>query len=104
VNTRRTSTKADSLIRLGTTRHTSRRASKRSLFRAKVATIVMSVVLFFGSLASIAIYNPAVDYEAPVPVQAQQITIVKPNGSDSIVLAPQPRVNAVRPFVRSRGS
>jgi hypothetical protein len=62
------------------------------------------VILFFASLTGIAIYNPQVGNEAAVPVQAQQITIVKPGGSDSLLLAPPPRVSAVRPLVRSRGS
>jgi hypothetical protein len=68
-----------------------------------VATIIAAVVLFLASLAGIAIYNPQVGSQAAVPVQAQQITIVKPGGLDSLLLAP-PRVSAVRPLVRSRGS
>jgi hypothetical protein len=103
VSTKRTSTKADSST-YSTTRRTSRRVSKRALFRAKVATVVMSAVLFAGSLAGIAIYNPAVKNEPSAPVQAQQITVFKPGGSGSFVLSPPPRVTAVRPLVRSRGS
>jgi len=69
-----------------------------------VATIVVAVVLFFASLTGIAMYNPQVGNGAAVPVRAQQITIIKPGGSDSLLLAPPPRVATVRPFVRSRGS
>lgn len=103
MNTKRTSTKADSST-YSTTRRTRRRVSKRALFRAKVATVVMSAVLFLGSLAGIAIYNPAVKNEPSAPAQAQQITVFEPTGSSSVVLAPPPRVSAVRPLVRSRGS
>ncbi len=95
---------ADSSIGPITTRRTSRRPSKLTLLRAKVATIAMAVVLFFASLAGIAMYNPQVGNEATAPVQAQQITIVKPDGSDSLRLVPAPRVGPVRPFARSRGS
>ena len=104
MNTKRTSTKADSSIRSMTTRRTSRRTSKLALLRVKVATIVVAVVLFFASLTGIAVFNPQAGYEAAVPMRAQQITIVKPGGLDSLLLAPPPRVAAVRPFVRSRGS
>jgi hypothetical protein len=104
VNAKRTSTVADSSIRSTTTRRTSRRPSRLALLRVKVATLVVAVVLFFASLTGIAIYNPQVGNQAVVPVQAQQITIVKPDGSDSLVLPPPPRVSAVRPLVRSRGS
>jgi hypothetical protein len=103
VNMKTTRTKANSST-CSTTRRTRRRVSKRALFRTKVATVVMSAVLFLGSLAGIAIYNPAVKNEPSAPVQAQQITVFEPNGSRSVVLAPPPRVSAVRPLVRSRGS
>ena len=95
---------ADSSVRSGTTRRASRRPSKLALLRVKIATIVMAVLLFFASLTVIAIYNPQVGSEAAMPVRAQQITIVKPGGLDSLLLAPPPRLSAVRPFVRSRGS
>ena len=104
MNTKRTSTMADSSVRSMTTRRTSGRPSKLALLRVKVATIAIAVVLFFTSLTGIAIYNPQVGNEAAVTAQAQQITIVKPGGSDSLQLAPLPRVSAVRPLVRSRGS
>jgi hypothetical protein len=102
VNTKSTSTMAHSSLRSRTTRR--RRPSKLALLRVKVVTIVTAVVLFFASLTGIAIYNPQVSNAAAVTVQAQQITIVKPGGSDSLLLAPPPRVAAVRPLVRSRGS
>jgi hypothetical protein len=95
---------ADSSIRLTTTRRTSRRPNRLALLRVKLAAIAIAAGLFFASLTGIAIYNPQVGSEAAVPVQAQQITIVKPDGSDSLLLATPPRVAAVRPFVRSRGS
>jgi hypothetical protein len=104
VNAKGTSTKADSLTRSRTTRRTSRRTSKLALFRVKVATIVLSMVTFAASLTGIAVFNPGVSTVAAAPVQAQQITIVKPDSSVPQVLAPQPRVTAVRPLVRSRGS
>jgi hypothetical protein len=69
-----------------------------------VATIIVAVVLFFASLAGIAIYNPGVSNAAAVLAEPQQITIVQPGGSNSRVVAPPPRVNAVRPLARSRGS
>jgi len=86
------------------TRRTSKRVSKLALFRVKVATIVLSIVAFVASLVSIAAYNPGIANKAAAPVQAQQITIVKSGGSDLLQLAPAPRVTAVRPLVRSRGS
>jgi hypothetical protein len=104
VNKQRTSSETDPSIRPGTTRRTSRRPSKLVLLRVKVATIGMAVVLFFASLTGIAIYSPGASYEATAPVEAQQITIVKPGGSDTRVLAPPPGVTAVRPLARSRGS
>jgi hypothetical protein len=105
VNTRTTSTDPDSSVGSGTTRRTSRRTtSKLALLRAKVATIVMAVVLFLGSLTGIAIYNPQVGNRTAMPAQAQQITIVEPDRSGSLLQVPPPRVDAVRPFVRSRGS
>jgi hypothetical protein len=104
VNTKATSRVADFSIRSTTTRRTSGRPSKLALLRVKVATIGIAVVLFFASLAGIAIYNPQVGNEAAVPVQAQQITVVKPDGSDSLLVAPPPRLSAVRPLVRARGS
>jgi hypothetical protein len=106
VNTKGTSTKADSSTHSGTTRRTPRRPSKLKLFRIKVATIVAAVILFLASLTGIAVYNPGVAAQAPAPtpVPAQRITIVKPDGSHSQVVLPPPRVTAPRPFVRSRGS
>ena len=104
MNTKRTSTKADSSIRLRTTRPTSRRVSKLALFRVKVATVVLSMVAFVASLTGIAIFNPVVENKAAAPVQVQQITIVRPGGSDPLLLVPQPPAAVVRPFVRSRGS
>jgi len=97
-------TKADSPIRSMTTRHASKRVSKAALFRAKVATIALSMVLFVASLTGIAIFNPGVGNQEAVPVQAEQIIIVKPGGLDLRVLAPRPSVTAVRPLTRSRGS
>lgn len=81
-----------------------RRTSKAALLRVKVATVVGAVVLFLASLTGIAVFNPQVGNEAAVPVQSQQIIIVEPGGSDPLLLAPPPRVSAVRPLVRSRGS
>ena len=104
MNTKRTSTVADTSIRSTTTRRTSRRPSKLTLFRVKVATIAMAMGLFLASLTGIAIFNPQVGNEAAVTVQAEQITIIKPGGSDSLLLVPPPRVSAVRPLSRSRGS
>lgn len=95
---------ADSSIRSTTTRRTCGRPSKLALLRVRLAAIAVAVGLFFASLTGIAVYNPQVGSEAAVPVQAQQITIVKPDGSDSLLLATPPRVTAARPFVRSRGS
>jgi hypothetical protein len=104
VNTKGTKAKAGSSTRSGATRRTPRRPSKLALLRVKVATIVVAVILFFASLVGIALYNPAVASQAVVPVQSEQITIVEPGSSRSLLLAPPPRVSAVRPFVRSRGS
>jgi hypothetical protein len=104
MNAKRTSTKVDSSTRLRTTRRPSKRVSKLALFRVKVATIGLSLVAFVASLLSIAAYNPGVAKEAATPVQPQTITIVQSGGSVPLQLAPPPRVNAVRPFVRSRGS
>ncbi len=98
---------AHSSTRSATTRRTPKRPSKLQLFRVKVAAVVGALVLFFASLAGIAIYNPGVASQAAAPAQVQQITIVKPStpsGSNSVVLPPPPRVTAVRPFVRTRGS
>jgi hypothetical protein len=97
VNTQRTSMDAESPIRSATTRRSYRRVSKLAQLRVKVATIVMAVVLFFASLTSIAVYNPGIDSETAVPVTAQQITIVKPEGSNTVVMAPPPSLTAVRP-------
>jgi hypothetical protein len=104
VETKRTNAKVGSSARSRATRRTSRRPSKLALLRVKVATVVVAVVLFFASLAGIAVYNPGVSNAAAVPAQPQQITIVQPGGSNSRVVVPPPRVNAVRPLVRSRGS
>jgi hypothetical protein len=68
-----------------------------------VATIVMAVALFVATLTGIAIYNPRVAQEAAVPAPTQQIIIVEPGGSGSL-LPPPPHVSAVRPLTRSRGS
>jgi hypothetical protein len=77
------------------------------LLRAKVATIIVAIVLFFASLVSIAIYNPGVAsqpaQQAPAQ-QVQRITIVKPGSSGVQVVPSPPHVSATRPFVRSRGS
>lgn len=100
MNTNRTSTVADTSVRSKTTRQT----SKLALLRVKVATIVAAVILFLASLAGIAIFNPQVGNEATAAAQTQQITIVKPGGLDSLLLAPPPHVAPVRPFARSRGS
>lgn len=98
------STKAHSSTRSATTRRRPRRPSKAALLRIKIATIVGTAVLFLASLTGVAIYNPQLGSQTAVPVQSQQITISKQNGSSSIQLAPPPRVSAVRPLVRSRGS
>jgi len=86
------------------TRNASRRVSKLDLLRVKLATVVVAIVLFFASLKIITVYNPGVSTEASVPVPTAQITIVKPDGSDSRVFTPRSRVRAVRPLTRSRGS
>jgi hypothetical protein len=104
VNTKETSAKADSSTRSVATRRASRRPSKLALFRVKVATIVAAVVLFFASLAGIVLYNPGAASQAAAAVQSEQITVVEPGGTRSLQLAPPPRVSAVRPLVRSRGS
>jgi hypothetical protein len=104
VNTKSTSTKATSSTRSTTISRTSRRVSKLALFRVKVATVVLSMVAFVASLTSIAIYKPGVENKAAAPVQVQQITIVRPSGSDPLLLVPQSPAAVVRPFVRSRGS
>jgi hypothetical protein len=82
---------------------TRRSASKMALLRAKVATIGLAVALFLATLTGIAVYNPQVSKEAAALAPTQQIIIVQPGVSNSL-LAPPPHVNAVRPFVRSRGS
>jgi hypothetical protein len=107
---------AVSSTRSGANKRGPKRLSKLALLRVKIATIVAAIVLFFGSLIGIAIYNPGVAHaQAPVPVQAQQpqqqqqINIVQPGTSNSknsapVVVPAPPQVNNLRPFVRSRGS
>ena len=104
MKTKGMNTKAGSSTRSAATRRTPKRPSKLALFRVKVATVVAAVVLFFASLAGIALYNPALANQAAASVPSEQITIVEPSGSRSLLLPSPPSVTAVRPFVRSRGS
>jgi hypothetical protein len=67
-----------------------------------VATIVLAVLLFIASLGSIAVFNPGVGSRAALD-QAQQITVVQPGRSQSLLLPP-PRVTAMQPLLRTRGS
>ena len=99
MSAKRTSTRADS-----TTRRTARRPSTLHLLRVKVVTIVAAVVLFLASLTGIALYNPQAGNGLTMPAQVQEITVVQPDGKNTVLLAPPPRVSAVRPLVRSRGS
>jgi hypothetical protein len=104
VNTKETNTTAHSPAHSGATRRTPRRPSKLVLLRVKVTTMIVAVVLFFASLAGIAVYNPGVSHQPQTPVPVQQITIVKPGGSGSVVVPPPPHVTPLQPLVRSRGS
>jgi hypothetical protein len=100
VNARATSTDLDPTMGSMTTR---RSTTKLALLRAKVATVGLAVALFVATLTGIAVYNPQVSKETAAPLPTQQIIIVEPGGSDSLLVQP-PHVSAVRPFVRSRGS
>ena len=66
--------------------------------------MVAAGVLFLASLTGIAVYNPGVSTQTAVPTETQHIKVVKPGSSKPKVVPAAPRVNTLRPFVRSRGS
>lgn len=97
-----------------------RRPTRAGLSRAKVATAFVSLVAFAGSFAGIAAYNPGVKAHAvatpPVSTVAaansapatgstgDQFNVSSQDNSAPIYVPPPPRMPALRPFARSRGS
>jgi hypothetical protein len=86
----------------------SARPTKTNLFRVKIMAIVLSGVAFIGSLAGVALTNPATQLIAAPIVQqvaSQQpsATLSQP-GSGSLTLPTRPQALNVRPLTRTRGS
>jgi hypothetical protein len=85
-----------------------KRPSKASLARAKLVAVVLSVLAFIGSLATVAIANPATRNRALPAVQS--VVIQPPLGQGtgldvgSLVLPVQPQMPRLRPLTRTRGS
>jgi hypothetical protein len=85
-----------------------KRFDKATLGRIKLATIVLSIIAFIGSLVSIIQFNPGVKGRAAAPGQVQPITIVSPNNPSLQVVPfqsqPQFQTPFLQPFGRTRGS
>jgi hypothetical protein len=76
--------------------------------RIKVLAVVLSIVAFVGSLAGIAVANPATgNRSAPSgqpPVAVQALNLRMQSSAGNLVLPARPQMPRVRPMTRTRGS
>jgi hypothetical protein len=88
----------------------SRRPSKVALKRIKVLAIILSFVAFVGSLAGVAIANPATANRQTAVVQSVAVgqsqvpSIQAPSNGGNFFLPAAPQMPRVRPMTRTRGS
>jgi hypothetical protein len=86
----------------------SRRPTKASLGRIKLLAVILSFVAFIGSLAGVAIANPATANRSAPAVQPvavdRALGIQRQFNSGSLAIPSQPQLPRVRPMTRSRGS
>jgi hypothetical protein len=84
------------------------RPNKASRGRIKVFAVILSVVAFIGSLAGIAIANPAtgnrVAQVAQPAVVLQAPDLQAQLTAGSLVLPARPQMPRIRPMTRTRGS
>jgi hypothetical protein len=86
----------------------SRRPTKASLGRVKVLAVILSFVAFIGSLAGVAIANPATANRSAQVAQlsavAQTPDFQAESSGGSFVMPSRPQMPRVRPMTRTRGS
>jgi hypothetical protein len=85
-----------------------RRPTKASLGRIKILAVILSFVAFVGSLAGVAIANPATAHR---PAQVAELSAIAQNpdlqvqsSGGSLVMPSRPQLPRVRPMTRTRGS
>lgn len=95
---------------------TRKRFDKAFLRRAKLGAVALSVVAFTGSLAGVAITNPAVKNSGvavqtaaaanipAIPTPPAQISQFSGGAGQSFSMPQAPVMPAIRPMVRTRGS
>jgi hypothetical protein len=76
--------------------------------RIKIAAVILSVVAFIGSLAGVAIANPATANRQAQVVQSasngRAQGLGRQSGDESLLIPSRPRMPSVRPMTRTRGS
>lgn len=84
------------------------RPTKTALMRIKLATAVVSVVAFAGSLGVVAYLNPGVHYSTTATTQNGSVTTIAATGasttSTGALQLSSSRQSSVTPLVRTRGS
>jgi hypothetical protein len=85
-----------------------RRPNKAFLGRIKVLAVILSFVAFVGSLAGVAIANPATANRQVAtiqPVEIGQVSGIQGQSSGEMRVMPsRPQLPRVRPMTRTRGS
>jgi hypothetical protein len=85
-----------------------RRPNKALLGRIKIVAVILSIVAFVGSLAGVAIANPATANRTVQVAQNVAISpapgIQTPPSIGSLVIPTQPQMPRIRPMTRTRGS
>jgi hypothetical protein len=85
-----------------------RRPKKAVLGRIKILAVILSIVAFAGSLAGVAIANPATANRQPPAVQPVALGgasgIQQQLNDGSLVIPSAPQMPRFRPMTRTRGS
>jgi hypothetical protein len=85
-----------------------RRPNKAFLGRIKILAVILSIVAFVGSLAGVAIANPATANRTVQVAQGVAISpasgIQAPSSIGGLVIPAQPQMPRIRPMTRTRGS
>jgi hypothetical protein len=85
-----------------------RRPNKALLGRIKIVAVILSILAFVGSLAGVAIANPATANRTVKVTQGLAISpvpgIQTPPNIGNLVIPTQPQMPRIRPMTRTRGS
>jgi hypothetical protein len=84
------------------------RPNKAALARIKVLAVILSIVAFIGSLAGVAIANPATGSRSQQAVQSVAIApdpnLQAQSSNGSLFVPGRTQLPRVRPMTRTRGS